>query len=461
MYKHVAFAVAAVLAAAGSCQAQTWEQFIDNGAVYTTNLAPGHGLSLDGAGGIFVQTLDTHPVSGTDFSHLYAFAGDGSHAYPWSLVGRPWGASDPAFVSRAFHSNAGYRVAWYEVGALNPFDYIVLFDPQSPAPVQQLTLPRQNGIAVLGVASDGQGGLLVLRSGNSGTLPTLLRVSYLFGSGQVLWEQPVADCNPGTVAVQPDDIDFAFDAQNPAASAIHVLGHCTPGIAGLSNEFLQSFDLDGGLRQQRRFNLSVANFPLLARHKVGGGAWLYEYAPETGGDSHLLQIADAQHGLYPLFWPDIHGAVAVDQGQPALIRAASAASPAHYFVADLQRSPGGLFEIGDTRLYKGLSAYAANGMRWSSDGQGNRVAAYRSSLAGSLNLAGYGQDTEPKWLRSLDAVGAAAQPQLGHEAASGEFVLAVDRSQNGHAGVYVTQFAALDRGACLPPVACPGGPDLP
>ena len=288
------------------------------------------------------------------------------------------------------------------------------------------------------------------------------RVSYQFGAGQVLWEQPVADCNPGTVAVEPHDVDFAFDAQNPAVSTIHVLGYCDAGIVGLSNDFLQSFDLDGGLLQQRRFNPDLANFPLLARHKVGGGAWLYEYAPETGGDGHLLQIADAQHGLYPLFWPEIQGDVAVDsQGQSALIRAASAAAPAHYFVADLQRSPGGLFEVDNTRLYKGLSAHAGNGMRWSSDGQGNRVAVYRSGPAGSLSLAGYGQDTEPQWLRSLDAIGATAQPQLRYEAASGEFVLAVDRTRNGSSGVYLTQFAALDSGPCAPPFACLADPDLP
>lgn len=452
---HIAFAVAAI-AAAASCQAQTWEQFIDNGAIYTSRLAPDHGLSVDGSGGIFVQSMDTHPVSGTDFSHLYALAADGSHAYPWSLVMRPWGGPETAFVSRAFHSNAGYRIAWYEVGEQQPADHFVLFAPQNPAPVQQFTVPRQNGIQVLGAASDGQGGLLVLRSGNSSTLPTLMRMSYQFGTGQLLWEVPVADCNAGTTTVDPQDVDFAFDAQNPSASAIHVLGRCNTGIAGLGNSFVQSFSLDGNLLQQRRFLPQQPNLPLLARQRIGDGAWLYEYGTETGGDGRLLQVADAAHGLYPLPWSDIQGKVAVDSlGRTALIRAESASSPAHYLVADLQRSPGGLFEVANAQLYKGLSAYAAYGMRWSADSEGYRTVAYRSTapgVAGTLTVAGFAGESEPQWQRSIDAIGSDALPQLRLEAASNEFVLAIDRTQNGSHGIWLEQFPATS--SCLPPFNC-------
>lgn len=460
---HIAFAVAAIVAA-GNCQAQTWQQFIDNGAIYTTRVAPGHGLSVDGAGGIFVQTMDTHPVSGTDFSHLYALAADGSPAYPWSLVARPGGGPDAAFVSRAFRSNAGHRVAWYEVGANDPYDLIVLFSPHNPLPAQQLTLSRPGGIKVLGAASDGQGGLLLLRSGNSSTLPTLLRISYAFGSAQLLWEQTVADCNPGTVTVDPQDVDFAFDTQNPSASAIHVLGRCNSGIAGVGNSFVQSFNLDGSLLQQRRFLPQQPNLPLLARHRIGDGAWLYEYGMETGGDGRLLQVADAAHGLYPLPWPDIQGDVAVDSlGRTALVRAASASSPAHYRVAGLQRSPGGLFEASNTQLYKGLSANAAYGMRWSADSEGYRVVAYRSAapgVAGTLTVAGFAGESEPQWQRSIDAIDSEALPQLRLEPATNEFVLAVDRTQNGSHGIWLEQFPAT--ASCLPPFNClPGSPPAP
>lgn len=458
MYKHIAFTVAAALAVADSCQAQPWQYFIGNGAVYTTRVAPDHGLSIDGSGGVFVETMDTHPESGTAFSHLYAFAPDGSMAWPWSAVALPWAASDPQFESLGFHSNAGYRVAWYGADETSlTADLIVLFDPHDPGQVGQFHLPRENDIRVLGAASDGQGGLLLLRSGNSSTLPKLQRFAVSSGVLLPQWELPVADCDFGTLAVSVEDVDFAL---SPTSSAIHLLGHCDTGIAGFGNSFVQSIDLDGALLSQRRFDPHVWGFMLLAQHKVGDGAWLYEYA-DMSGSPGLLQLADVQHGLYPLFWPDSTGQIGVDSlGRSALIRARSAASPALYLVADLARAPGGgLFEISNQQQYKGIADYAGYGMRWSADSQGRRVAVWRTTPVGTpgeLLVGGFGVN----WLTSIGAVDAGALPQLRWEPVSDEFVLAVDRNQLFSRGVWVEQFAADSR-ACPPPFACPVEPNLP
>lgn len=462
MYKHIAFAVAA-LAATGNCQAKSWQYFIDNGGNYTTRLAPGHGLSVDGAGGIFVKTMDTQFGPAPEFSHLYAFAPGGGMAWPWSALARPWAASDPQFESLGFHSNAGYRVAWYGAGEAGvTADLIVLFEPHNPSQVGQLQLPRQNDIRVLGAASDGQGGLLLLRSGNASTLPMLQRLSLSSGMPQLQWELPVADCNFGTIAVSIEDVDFALD---PKSSTIHLLGHCNTGIVGFGNSFVQSIDLDGALLSQQRFDPHLWGFTLLARHKVGDGAWLYEYTDTNGGPG-MLQLADVQHGLYPLFWPQGTGEIAVDSlGRSALIRARDVAAPAHYLVADLVRAPdSGLFGISNPQQYRGLSSYAGYGMRWSADSQGRRAAVWRIKplgTPGELIVAGFAGGSEPHWLRSIGVIDADALPQLRLEPAADEFVLAVDRTRQFSRGVWVEQFAADSADACQPPFDCLPVPFLP
>lgn len=455
MIKQSVFAAAALFAASG-VQAQTWSRFINSSPVVTTTLAP-QGLTADRAGGVFVQTLDTGAVSGTDFSHIYALDDAGGNAYPWSQIGRP-GWTDTAFAARGFNAFDGYRAAWFEVGATGQLqDMIWGFAPLQPNGIE-LRLDRVDGGRVLGAASDGTGGLLVVRNRSNGfNRPVLRRYAVQSGQWTLHWEQPLGSCYAGTSAIDQQDIDFDLDSDF-TASAVHLLGYCNAGVAGVWTYYVQSFDLTGTLLGEQRFRPGVAGANFVARHRLGDGAWAYEYAAPAGGP-RSLQVADVRFGVYPLGWSADTGPVRVDAvNGGVLMGARETAVPSLYRVAFVHRSAGGPFDVDGRRQYAWQSQFAAAETRWSADSLDRRVVAYRDTpigTPGNVIVQAYDDAVSPAWFRSIDRVTANSSIQLQPEPGSDEILIAVDRQhEDGRYGVQVERFPVFSRYWCPPGQIC-------
>lgn len=444
------------LLAAGGAQAQTWSRFINSSPVQTTTLAP-QGLAADGHGGVFVQTLDATETSGTSFSHIYALDGaTGDNAYPWSLIGRP-GWTDTSFVAKGFNAHAGHRAAWFEVGLPNQLqDMIWSFEP-SQALGTELRLDRLDGGRVLAAATDGTGGLLVVRDRSNGwNRPVLRRYARSGSQWSLQWEQMLGSCYPGTIAITQEDVDVDLDA-DPNASAVHLVGYCNGGIAGISTHYAQSFDLNGVLRHEQRFRPAPQGISaaFVARHRLGDGAWAYEYKL-SGGGPRLVQVGDARFGLYPLNWNADSGALHVDAVSDGVLIGArvEAASP-YYDLTLAQRAGGDRFEVQHLIRYAWQPEFEAASTRWSADASGNRVVAYRASFAGQPDVVvvqSYGGEKSVIWSRTIDNVGAAESLQLRYEPASDEILLATDRrDENGLDGVLVERFGLGSTTAYCPP----------
>ncbi|TDR47440.1 hypothetical protein DFR29_10299 [Tahibacter aquaticus] len=440
-------------AMAATAQAQSWSSFINASPVFRSTLAPEHGLALDDAGAVFVQGMDWREVSGTEFSHLYALNDQGGHAYMWGLVGRS-GWTDSSFVSRGFHAFRGERVAWYETGpAAQPFDLIWAF-PQGSHYGTELRLQRLGGDEVIDVAGDGSGGVLVVRRrgefGPSGPLPHYTLARYAGGSNWPQWEQPIGHCAPGELELTRERIDFALDAHNPSASAVHLLGRCDTGFGNPDLHFVQRFDLDGTSSGYWDFNSGVSQADIVAWHRLGGGAWLLEQAVGVAGGERQLLVADAQHGVQPLPWWS--GAPlqvdAVERG--ALVSAPPWPGSPDQIVASVRRGdglPSPPAQLTDLRFHPGLAQISAQDAQWSSDAFGNRVLVYRNLAPAddSITIAAYGQDTALLSQRLIDRVPADARAQLRPAGASGDIVLAIDRQhEDGREGIQLLRFSAAN-----------------
>lgn len=445
------------LLAAGGAQAQTWSRFIHSSPVQATALAP-QGLAADGHGGVFVQTLDTGATSGTNFSHIYALDGaTGNDAYPWSLIGRP-GWTDTAFVAKGFNAHAGHRAAWFEVGLPNELqDMIWGFEP-SHSSGTELRLDRLDGGRVLAAATDGNGGLLVVRDRSNGwNRPVLRRYARSGAQWSLQWEQMLGSCYPGTIAIAQQDVDIDLDA-DPNASAVHFLGYCNGGIAGISTHYVQSFDLAGALLAEQRFRLDVPG-TLAARHRLGDGAWAYEFAEANGGPRQL-QVIDVRSGLYPLNWNPQTGPLRSDAVTGGvLLGARDSVDPTRYEVALAHRVNGGPFVIDAARHYLWQPPFADASTRWSADAFDRRMVAFRtpvtSRLHGPVQLQSYGDGTAIEWSRTISRVTHASPILLQQEPVSGEILVAVDRlREDGQYGVQVERFPLRDRYWCPPGHGC-------
>lgn len=440
MFK-LSYLAIALVAVTGSVQAQTWSRFISSGPFRTTTLAS-QGLAADGLGGVFVQSLETGELSGTDTSHIYALDGDGNDVYPWSVVVRP-GGTDTAFTSRGLSASNGYRAAWFETGAAGQLqDRIWGFAPEQPAG-SELQLDRLDGGRVLAASTDGDGGLLVVRDRSNGwSRPVLRRYAAVGSQWSLQWEQMLGSCYPGTVSMQQQDVDFDLDA-DPATSAVHLLGYCNGGIAGISTYYVQSFDLGGVLRAEQRFRPQMPG-SLVARHRLGDGAWAYEFAEPNGGP-RSLQVADVRFGLYPLNWNPATGVLRTDAvGDGVLMGARLTSDPTQYEVARVHRVNDAQFAVTAPRQYLWLSQFAAASTRWSADKYDRRVVAFRLETAGlpaEVALQAYGEGTAVEWYRSIDGATANGAIEMRFEPDSGEILIAVDRQdEDGSYGIQVERF---------------------
>lgn len=461
MFKLNCLAIA-LLAVTGSVQAQTWSRFINSSPVRATTLAP-QGLAADGLGGVFVQSLDAGELSGTDTSHVYALDAIGNDAYPWSVVVRP-GGTDTAFAARGFSARNGYRAAWFETGPAGQLqDRIWGFAPTQPAG-SELLLDRLDGGRVLAASTDGNGGLLVVRDRSNGVPRPVLRRYAAVGSQWLpQWEQALGGCYPGTIAIQQQDVDFAI-AATPAASAVHLLGYCRSGVAGISNNYVQSFDLGGIPRGEYRF-IPQMQGDFVARHRLGDGAWAYEYAVANGGP-RSVQVADVRFGLYPLNWNAATGALRTDAvGDGVLMGARLTSDTTRYEVARVHRINGAQFAATAPRQYLWLSQFAAASTRWSADVADYRIVAFHLAVPGlpdEVALQAYGDGTAVEWFRSINRTSVNGAIELQPEPASGEVLIAVDRRhEDGRYGIQVERFWIRDPHWCPPGQYCIDPPHDP
>jgi hypothetical protein len=453
MLKHCLCAALA-LSAAATAQAQAWDRFLNASPAFTSTLAAPRGLAVDdyGAGGIYVQSLDAREY-GPEFSHLYALNTQGGDAFPWGLVGRS-GWTEATFVPRGLHAFRGYRVAWYENGlAQQPYDHILIYYPGNWYGNEQgLRLDRNPGDKVIDVAADGQGGALVVRrrgEGPAGPLPYYTLARYTAGASSPLWEQTIGPCAPGQLTLTREQIDFALDAQDPQASAVHVLGRCSDA-ASPGQHFLQRLELNGQAGAAFVFEVGMPGAAALASHKLGGGNWLIELSDGPDGAGRLLQIVNAQHGVQPLYnWRSgaplrIHP---VEKG--VLVSAPAYPGSNDEIVGRVRRDQGWAGmppQLINLQFYFGLGQLAGTGAQWSADLSDNRVLVYRNAApdAGAISIVAYGLGNMPQASRRVDRVPAGAVVRLQPLPWSADIVLAVDRQhEDGRYGILVTRFPVI------------------
>lgn len=366
---------ALVLGTAATAQAQSWERFLNAGPAMRSSLAP-QGLALDDSGAVFVQSMDTSDYGGTTFSHLYALDDQGNHAYPWGLVGH-WGAAGSAFIAHGFHAFHGERVAWYESGPeAQRYDVIWTY-PQGSWYGSELRLPRQYGDEVVAVAADGAGGALLLRRRGE-SLPYYTLARHAAGAAAPDWQAVVGHCAPGELLLDAGRIDFALDAQDPAASAVHVLGHCERDGIHPNLHFVERYDLAGNRSSNGEFDPGVNEADIVAWHKLGTGAWLIEQAIGANAEERLLRVADNDGAQPPLPWYSAAPLRVDSIGRGVLVSAAAWPGSSDLVVARVGRDSGlPAAQLTDVRLHEGLLAKIGKTAQWSADAYDNRVLVHR------------------------------------------------------------------------------------
>jgi hypothetical protein len=374
------FAALAVGAAA-TAQAQSWERFLNASPVMHSALATPQGLAVDDTGGVFVRSMDSTDYGGTQFSHLYALDAQGNHAYPWGLIGR-WGWTDSRFVPRGFHAFRGERVVWSETGPDTQLYDVIWTFPQGNWYGSELRLQRQYGDEVVAVAADGNGGALVLRRRGEnapfGPLPYYTLARHAAGAGVADWEQTIGHCAPGELQLDSEKIDFALDAQDPAASAVYVLGHCERSWGHPNLHFVERYDLAGNRSSNGEFDPGVDKADIVAWHKLGEGAWLIEQSIGANAQERLLRVADGNGAQPPLPWYSA-APLRVDViGRGVLVSAPAWPGSSDLVVARVGRDSGmPVPQLTDVRFHDGLLSKIGKTAQWSADAYGNRLLVHR------------------------------------------------------------------------------------
>jgi hypothetical protein len=434
------FAIAALIFA-GSLQAQTWKQVLGAEPRVRPALVPEHGLALDGSGRIFLKTLNTRSRVGTDTSNGFSLNADGSFAWKTSQVNRI-GDSGNIFVSRGFSAHAGYRVAWFEMGATNLVeDVLYLYEPNDFTG-RELRIPRIGASKVLRAATDGNGGVLIVRVPQGTTRPQMERLSPTEKSWFQHWSTALGTCNAGATTIQVEDADFQFDRQYPLAAQVHVQGRCSGGIASIPNHFIQSLDLETGALVAGTIYDTRTLGQVVSKSALGKGVWLHDTVDESG--VRTLYAVDAILGTYPLLWDSYSGPVRVDRlAEGALVSSTLPSAQTAYAAGKISRTAEGYFDISNIRTYPVLHSVSNRPLYWSEDNNGQRVVVYRDSplaVETSVSILKFANNNLPEWSRSINGITATSVPQLRLDSWSDEFILSFDRRDNYGVGVYVEKF---------------------